>query len=269
MNYQTYPPSESLSPFVKCFWTLRAPAEDIPQKQRIIPDGCMEMIFHLGDHFVQYSMDSERIIQPKSFVFGQITTPLDIEPTGVTDIFAVRFHVEGFRPFCTIPFQQMENRAVPFLEIFGEDGMILSESVMSKVLTEDRIRVVEEFLFSRLDLKSTIDVISKDCVNLIYELKGQGTVKDVSEELKVNRRSLERKLSESVGLSPKQLAKIVRMQGVLNSLLLAENPRFTDIAYEGEFYDQAHFIKDFKEFTGQSPKHFYSDNLKMSLLFQS
>lgn len=60
---------------------------------------------------------------------------------------------------------------------------------------------------------------------------------------------------------------MVRIQSVLKSLLENNYSNLTDVAYENNFYDQAHFIKEFKEFTGVSPKDFYSENLKLSNLF--
>jgi putative component of toxin-antitoxin plasmid stabilization module len=106
MNYQTFVPSADLNTFVKCYWTLEALAEANPGKQRIVPDGCMEMIFHYGDYYKQYREDGSFLVQPRCFVFGQITQPLDIEPTGTTGIFSVRFFPDGFTPFTTLPLQQ-------------------------------------------------------------------------------------------------------------------------------------------------------------------
>ena len=81
----------------------------------------MEMIFHYADPFRQYMPDGSNIIQPNCFVFGQITTALEIEPTGNTGMIAVRFHPDGFLPFATLPIREMENRAVSLKELFGEE----------------------------------------------------------------------------------------------------------------------------------------------------
>jgi AraC-like DNA-binding protein len=78
---------------------------------------------------------------------------------------------------------------------------------------------------------------------------------------------LARKFSSAIGLSPKQLAKTIRIQTTLKKLLNEEITSLTDLAYENEYFDQAHFIKDFKEFTGLTPKEFFGDDLKMSLIF--
>ncbi len=266
MNYQTFTSIE-LSDFVKCYWILEAEKETKPQKQRIVPDGCMEMIFHCGDLYKQYIDENNYIIQPQCFVFGQITKPLFIEPTGVSAIFAIRFQTNGFAPFSSIPINQMDNRAVPLEELFGTKGKLLENQILNTKTTEERIAIAEEFLLKFLIDKTRIDTTINSSISILLKLKGQLSIDTLSENLNINRRQLERKFSTVIGVSPKQLSKIIRLQNTLNMILNDEFHNFTQLAHENNYYDQAHFIKEFKEFTGVSPKEFYSDNLKLSNLF--
>lgn len=267
MDYQTFEPSAKLSAFVKCYWTLESLQETDPEKQKILPDGCMEMIFHYGDLYKQYLENNQTIIQPKSFVFGQITSPLEIEPTGRTGIFSVRFHPEGFIPFATIPLKQMENKAVSLEDLYGEEGKILESKIINTVEAQDKIAIIESFLEVRLMCTDTIDRIVKLTVETILEINGHLSVNQLSEQLQINRKQLERKFSSVIGLSPKQLSKIIRLQATLKLLNNKEHNNLTAVAYESDYYDQAHFIKDFKEFTGLTPKKFYGNNLKMNSIF--
>lgn len=267
MDYRTFDPDDQLKAFVKCYWTLEAPEEAKPEKQRIVPDGCMEMIFHYGGLFRQYREDGTYLVQPRCFVFGQITTALDIEPTAAIGIFAVRFYPEGFTPFATIPVKHMENRAVPLEELFGKEGLQLEKDVLEAKSSEEKIKLIETFLQNRLVTPESVDRVARSSVEAIMSLNGQVTVDELSEYLKINRRQLERKFASVIGLSPKQLSKIIRLQTTLKLLANKQFTSLTAVAYEGDYYDQAHFIKDFKEFTGMSPKNFFVDNLKMSSLF--
>ncbi|MBA4849317.1 helix-turn-helix transcriptional regulator [Emticicia sp. BO119] len=267
MNYKTYKPCSELKPFIKCYWTLLAPEEVKPQKQRIVPDGCMEMIFHCGSLFKQYLKGDNYLIQPRSFVFGQITEALDIEPLGETAIFSVRFLPDGFNAFATIPVGLMENRAVSLQELFGIDGIVLENKILQAETTERRIAIAEAFLLQKLITPESINQLIKSSVEMIVRLGGQLSVDELSENVQINRRQLERKFSAIIGLSPKQLSKIIRLQAALKLLSTQNTENLTTIAYESNYYDQAHFIKDFKDFTGVSPKQFYAHNLRMSTLF--
>jgi AraC-like DNA-binding protein len=267
MNYQTFEPSQELTTLIKCYWTFESPKEETPQRQTIVPDGCMEMIFHCGDLYRQYLENENSIIQPRCFVIGQLTRPLEIEPTGETDIFSVRFHPDGFLPFLTAPIKQMKDTAVALEQLFGDDGQQLEQEILSANSTPERIELIETFLSSHLTDPETISRVVKLTVETILSANGQVPVDELLQRTNISRRQLERKFSSAIGLSPKQLSKIIRLQAALKMLLSKNFTSLTALAYENEYYDQAHFIKDFKELTGFTPKEFYGDNFRMSSFF--
>ncbi|MCL9807688.1 helix-turn-helix transcriptional regulator [Flavobacterium amniphilum] len=267
MDYKTYEPGTDLNPFVKCYWTLESPREVIPEKQTIVPDGCLEMIFHYGDLYKQYIENQETIVQPRCFVIGQLTRPLEIESTGETGIFSVRFHPNGFLPFSVIPIKEMENKAIPLEKIFGKEVLETEQNVLQSNSALERIKHIEAFLLHQLTDAKTIDRIVKSAIESIFMANGTLSINELSKQKNINRKQLERKFSAAIGLSPKQLSKTIRLQNTLKMMLNNSFTSFTELAYENEYYDQAHFIKDFKEFTGFTPKEFYGDNLKLSSLF--
>lgn len=269
MNFQILEPHQDLATFVKCYWTLESPKEKTPQKNTIVPDGCMKLIFHYGDLYKHYPENGESVVLPKCFLIGQLTRPYIVEPTGETGTFFVCFHPNGFLPFATFPIKEMENTAVPLDKLFGKDGLEIEQQILNANSISERIRLIETFLFNRLTSAKTVDQIVKSTVETILTAKGQLSVKELSKQSNINRRQLLRKFSSAIGLSPKQLSKTIRLQATLKILLTKEVRNLTDVAYENEYFDQAHFIKDFKEFTGLTPKEFYGDDLKMSLIFDS
>lgn len=269
MDYQVYTPSPELQPFIKCFWTLDDDGADAPVRQRVVPDGCMEMIFHYGDNYKQYFEDGNHIIQPKSFVFGQIPNYLEIEPTGVTGIVAARFNPEGLIPFISIPVNELENKAVEISQVFGEKGNQLEKKVLVAIDNLQRIKLIETFLLSFLTDPDIIHTITKSCVEAILQSQGQLSVLELADKMNVNRRNLERKFITAIGMSPKQLSRVVRLQAAIKMMEQNSFTNLTSLAYENGYYDQAHFIKDFKEFSGISPRQFFTGNMKLAALFAS
>lgn len=267
MSYASFDPSPDLEPFIRCYWSLDLPSEEFPEKQTIVPDGCMEMIFHYGDHYFQYVAKNKKIAQPKCFLFGQITHTLEIEPSGITGIFSVRFQPNGFLPFTTIPLERMHNRAVPLEEIFGKEVQNLEKKILESHNTNSRIQTIEKFLLEKLQTPDLSYRIAKECVEILMQSRGQLRVDELSNQLSINRRNLERKFVSAIGLSPKQLSKMIRLQSALKMMDSPEFTNLTNLAYQNGYFDQAHFIKDFKEFTGLSPGQFYASNLRMSALF--
>ncbi|WP_118975277.1 helix-turn-helix domain-containing protein [Taibaiella koreensis] len=268
MHYTTYLPSGDLAGFIKCCWTLEAEQQEQPQQQVIVPDGCMEMIFHYGDLYRQYTAAGDSFLQPRCFVFGQLTAPLTIEPSGKTGIFAVRFQPDGFMPFCTQPVQALEDKAVALDALFGKEGSLLAGSVLAAGTAAARIGLVEQFLRQHIADPATIDRIVRATASTILELDGSMPVGALARNLDISRRSLERRFAAAVGLSPKQLSRIIRLQAALQLLLRGQGSNLTHLAYDRDYYDQAHFIRDFKAFTGYTPKQFYNGRLELSRLFQ-
>lgn len=266
MNYQTFEPDQKLKGLVKCYWTLKSSVDERLEKQSIVPDGCMEMIFHNGDLYKQYTGNGKSIIQPKCFVIGQITRSLEIEPTGHTNIFSVRFHPNGFSPFATLPIKEMENTAIPLEKLFGEDGKDIGDKIINAQSLQEKINMIEIFLLKRLNHSETIDHLVRSVVETILTGNGQLTIDELSKQTPINRRQLERKFHQSIGLSPKQLSKIIRLQAAIKMLLNHEFTNLTNLAHENDYYDQSHFIKDFKELVGVTPKELYGNNLKMNFL---
>ena len=269
MNYQVYTPSPELRSFVKCFWTLEDDASETPLRQRVIPDGCMEMIFHYGDLYKQYFEDGSSVIQPRCFIFGQITSFIEIEPMGVSGIVSARFLPDGLSPFLDIMVSELEDKAVSLVDLFGEKGKLLEEKVLTATDNTKRIQLIEEFLLSLLADPKTIDTLTKACVDVIIHTQGQIGIEELAEKMQLHRRNIERKFTSAIGMSPKQLSKVVRLQATLKMLQQQNFTSLTSLAYENGYYDQAHFIKDFKEFTGMSPKSFYADNFRYAALFAS
>lgn len=267
MKGKVFEPNKDLEDFVMCYWTLDFPREETPKINTIVPDGTMKLIFHYGDLYWHHPASGDKFLQPRCFLIGQLTRPYVVEPNGDTGTFVVRFHPNGFLPFATIPIKEMENTPVPLNTLYGKEGQELEHFIIHAHSTEDRIKIIEKFLFERLTDTKTIDNIVKSTIDTILDSKGQTSVTALSQKNHIHRRQLVRKFSKAIGLSPKQLSKTIRLQTTLKTLLNQKRSKLTDLAYDNEYYDQSHFIKDFKEFTGLSPKEFYGDDLKMSLIF--
>jgi hypothetical protein len=268
MEYKEFKPHTDLQSIVKCYWTLTVPAQKDTQKQLVLPDGCIEMFFILGDDVKRYTSGKNYIIQPREMVLGQITKPFHIEPTGEVKTFAIRFYPYGFANFVKKEIKQLANKETPISELFGKDASNKITLLINKAKsTKKRIELIEDFLLKILNKPATIDSIVKSTIDKMIISGGTKPIKKLLEEDLSKRRQLERKFIRQIGISPKQLGKVIRLQATLQMLLNKQDGTLTNIAYENEYFDQAHFIKDFKEFAGVTPKEFLTDgNMALSSL---
>ncbi|MFZ1808946.1 MAG: helix-turn-helix domain-containing protein [Cyclobacteriaceae bacterium] len=265
MDYQTYNPHPDLRTIVKCYWTLEIPEQPDIQKQLILPDGCVDMCFILGDDIKRYTSANKFIIQPRQMLLGQITEQFYIEPTGYVNTFAIRFYPYGFANFIDLPLNELGNKETPLNQLFGDEiARQLDQEIIQAKTVNERIDIIESFLFGRLSDKVIIDNIVKSTIDAMFLSNGSRPLNAILKDYSQKRRQLERNFKKQIGLSPKQLSKAIRLQATLQLLLNQTTGTLTNIAYENEYYDQPHFIKDFKEFTGITPKEFLTDD-KMTL----
>jgi AraC-like DNA-binding protein len=259
MDYNTFDPSEDLAPFINYYWTLEVPPEQSSEKQTIVPDGGIELAFILGDDIRRFVSDTEFVLQPRAMVLGQTSQPFYVQPTGYVNSFAASFSPFGFALFADVPLKDLRNKETPLAEVFGQtDASRLEQAIIDAPTTRDRIKAVEAFLLERLTDEKRIEDLVLKTVQLISNSNGQVAIDDVASQDASQKRQLERKFLQQVGMSPKQLCKLVRMQTALK-LLLNQEGSLTDIAHNSRYYDQSHFIKDFKHFTGVSPSKFLLD----------
>ena len=268
MNYQTYTPVPKLSKYVKCYWTLEN-SDATPQisNERIFPDGCIELVFHYGDLFKEHKTDRSSDLQPRSFIYGQLEKFIEIKATGKIGVFGIRFLPNGLKPFVRFDINEITGKTVAIRDLWGKEGEILEDRILNAPSIEQKIFLLEVFLIRKLRNVTDNDAVVDRCVDSILRSDGNITITDLAYQLNIGTRHLERKFVSSVGVSPKLLSRIIRFNNTLNLLDHKQFSSLTMVAYEGGFYDQAHFIKDFKDFTGLNPKQYFSHNLDLVKYF--
>lgn len=269
MNYQTYKPHKDLESIVKFYWTLEVPFDPNNQKQKIVPDGCIEMTFNFGDKIKRYTSENDFILHPNAMVMGQRTKSYYILPVGNVDSFAICFYPIGFINFVKTPLKNLVDKETPISELFGQAEALELERQMNQAIdSQQRINIIETFLLKKLNEKNTISNIVKSTVEALLKTNGTTPINVILKDDISKRRQLERHFKKQIGISPKQLGKAIRLQATLQLLLNKKSETLTNIAYENEYFDQNHFIKDFKELVGITPKEFSGNkNMILSALF--
>ena len=247
MHYSEFAPSPPLADCVKCFWILEAePGLPI---QTIYPDGCAEIVFQYGDHFLR---------QPRSVFAGQIYKNLKIVPSGRTGTLGVRFHPDGAARFFKQPQSEFTGRLYSLDEIWSAAGRSLEQRVLEANSAAARVAIVEAALIGRRTDRHTSPVLSAALMHI-----RRLPIREICATLAVSPRQLERLFQREVGLTPKLYARIRRFQQALQQ----KNSTWCDIAYDCGYYDQAHLIHDFVEFTGQPPSACSATGSEMSVAF--
>jgi AraC-like DNA-binding protein len=217
----------------------------------------MELIFHYGDAFKKYTGEREASVQPRSFLHGQLNRFMDVEATGKIGVFSIRFAPSGLRRFVNMNIDELTCNAIDVEDLWGKEGRMLEERIMTAPTAISRMKIVEDFLSKRMTACETRLHAIDYCIRNMVLSSEPTSIDRLAAEVNLSRRELERKFQNIVGLSPKRFLRITRFQQVLKYLEQNPSKSFTTTAYANGYFDQSHFIKDFKEFTGFSPTQYF------------
>jgi len=253
MQYWEYPPAAQLARSVACIWTLEGDARahgEAPQP--ILPDGRAEFVVHLGDTFARIDQRAtER--QPWAIFAGQIDQPLMLQPTGRIAVLGVRFRPEGAARFTRVPQHEFVGRTVDVALASPSLANVARRVRESTATLPAAVRLVQHLL-ARVERPDAGDGRVASIVDAIIRSAGRVAIEDVATKIGVSRRQLERLFLRDVGLPPKQLARIARFQRAIRILSEDARPaRGIRTAHASGYADQAHFIRDFREFAGCAP----------------
>lgn len=257
MKFHFFRPSGVLATFIKHYWVLEASASEGEICERVIPTGNIELMFHYGKPFHVKENDTLISEQPQSFLSGISSNYADVTTTGETGVIAVTFYPYGACNFFRFPLQEVENTNVSLTDIFSGNFRYIDEKIGDAPTLKMKIDIVEQFLLNCLCPVPNHDIsFLRQSISVIGQRRGLITPTELSENLYVSSKSLERKFSMFLGKTPKQFLKIVRFQEIIRSLSGNPNMLLTELAYRNGYFDQAHFIKDFKTLSGYTPREF-------------
>ena len=263
MNYCEINPQPPLSSFVECFWTLES---DVPstQPERILPDGCVELILNFGSQFSQHDVDKHRL-QPRSFLVGQMTGPILISPTGPVQLLGIRFHPGGTLPFLRLPLHEITDQVVDLGGLSSKLERELLIVTSHSPLLMEKVTAVEAFLTSQL-LRTKENSWLMMLSARIIDSGGVVSVDQLASDAGISSRQLERRFLREVGLGPKLLGRIIRFQQVFRAVEQC-NSAWAEVAIACGYYDQAHLIRDFNQFARQTPAVLFSNQSALTESF--
>ncbi len=259
MHFQIVQPNGFLKNFIKeyCFMESSLTEEDVTE--RVIPTENIQMMFHYKNPFVVHHTNNLTRKQPRSILSGLSDTFFDVSTQGESGVVFISFYPIGACNFFRFPLSYVENQSIDVFDVLGYEIRQVEESLYLAKTIKEKISVIEKFFLEQYSPIPVYDnlLISRG-LEIIKTHKGQIRADSLSDCLSITSKTLERKFSNYLGKTTKQVIKLIRFQEVLHDFSKSKDRSLIDLAYNNGYFDQSHFIRDFKTYSGFTPKEFVS-----------
>jgi len=263
MRYQKFPPTNSLLPFVACYFIWEGDARNGLDVQSP-PNSYASIVFNFGDPYSASQHNQPPVITPRAFVSGQFTTNYTLSLRGTIGMAGIVLKPTALHNFFGVRMSELVNARVPLSFLPGLPEAILWPAVKQQTTDAGRIDVLEQLLLSYLAVaKANLSVID-EAVEYIDARNGCVVIEEVAAQLKISRRYLEKRFLEKVGVSPKFYARIKRFGKLSNIIAHSEKIDWQAIVEEYGFHDQSHLIKEFMEFNQMNPSQYHLVHREMT-----
>jgi len=249
MVYKIIPPPQHLRDLVQCFWSLDSnPNEPVPKDYFLMADNCPEIIFQYNEGFQSYSPQSARIRFQHS-IHGKFDVATKV------GFFGVRLFPHAVNQLLNISADEVVNDVFNFSDLFKQEGADLADQVYSAIDAPERIARVSYYLTKKAS-QHKIDPL-KYFVDQVSRSAGSADIQAIQQESGLSVKQFERRFKAIAGFPPKYFARISRFQAVKDHYALGRVSSMTNLAYSCNYYDQSHFNREFKEFSGVQPLQYF------------
>ena len=262
MVHQPYFPGFPLSQFVELFIYFEG-VQHAHTVDRFLPNGDVEILidFHEGPQYI-YDNNSLEKIQACRHVWmsGIRTEPITI-PSGANAAMMVVVFKKGMAaPFFPFPMNEIRDSVVDADLVWGSDFAEIRERMLETNNIDARFRMMENFLVSKFVSKMEVNPCVAFAVAEMNERPDAVSIARMNQQIGYSQKHFTDIFRKSVGVNPKSYLKIMRFQKAVRTIGNSREVDWGLVAEDCGFYDQAHFINDFKHFAGFTPEQYAKIN---------
>jgi len=270
MRFQNIEPHPLLKSYIEKMWVFESsgkiPVDDL---KLVVPNGNIKLTVAFRNGIVakvngQFFTSKEQCISLTGLV--DVPVILDVDEDVATGTLGVEFSPQGAYRFFHLSLKEIKNQIHQLTDIVGDKARQLEEHIANAETIEIKIWILQQFLINQL-LQYQEDTIFDYCVEKIISSKGKITIKELEKKTGYSSRWLNMKFADNLGVSPKNLAAIIRFKQYYQAFAKKDELSFMKNEFYDYYYDQSHFSKDFKRFTGLTYSGFDGKNNSFGTLF--
>ena len=255
MLVHSHIPAPPLADFVDHFWIHEGPARG-GGRERALPTGTTELVINLRADRLTVA-DHEAPHRPRDFpgalVCGPHSDYFILDSAEQETILGVHFRPGGTRPFFRYPATEFRNAHVALEQLWGQRAVELRERLLDTPTPAARFRLLERFLLAAGSGRFARHPAVDRALRAFGREPAPPTIAAVSAQLGLSARHFGALFAAEVGLTPKRFCRIRRFQALLHRIERGHPVDWAELALACGYYDQAHFLRDFRAFTGLTP----------------
>jgi AraC-like DNA-binding protein len=260
MDYRVIMPHKLLAPFVRYFSAFDFKKVNGLSKIRVFADRYPHLVFQHNNGRSAFFKDNNAL--PTAFISGVKIAPymLDLDNH---EVVTVTFYPQAVKQLFGIEANKLNDEIVDLINFVPAEFITRLGDAKSYV---QRISLLTDFLLKRIETIQRPDFLIQESIRLVNNIEIETSLTMLSSHFKISPRQFERRFKSSTGLSPKLFQRAARFETALK--LIKENnfENLSNMAYFLQYTDHSHFIKEFKEFSGFTPKSFLSHNQKTEVV---
>jgi AraC-like DNA-binding protein len=238
-----------LQPYIKLICSLECDEQADTHHIRVLPDTCVEL-------FINYTNTPVAIIgnelHKRSIVTFRMSRPMDVQMRKGSGCLAICFHPGMAYLFLHFPMSVLTDTTVTLSDLWSGMAVEIEDQLANACDDNTRAAIAQKYLLQQLALGKQ-DLQVAYCLQQIQLHGGLLPVSHLTNDSGLSQRHLSRKFQQCVGLSPKEYLRVCRFIGSLHHLKKYPLLSLTEVGYESGYYDQAHFNRDCKAYTGHTP----------------
>ncbi|AFD05728.1 helix-turn-helix transcriptional regulator [Solitalea canadensis] len=259
VRYYTVDPPAALADYVRSFWAFEM---DLPEEQpyvyRSMADACTEMVFHYKGRFD--NADGPQLKpEPLSMMHAQTQRYRRFITKGSFGIFGVYLYPFAVPRLLSVSSAELTDQMPDLHTLLGAEGAELEERMLHALDNRQRMVILSNYLLKRLQQQKEAPAVIRTAIKTAIQANGLINIPSFTEQFYLSSRQFERRFKEQSGFTLKTYCRILRFHSALNEYG-NKAISLTDLAYQCGYYDQSHFINDFKQFSGYTPKEYFRGN---------
>lgn len=256
MEPTLYRPHGSLASFVEYFWTCDGSGSQSIRAMQMFPTGVSGVLVqhHDGRPALGARADGDARGHrgcPTSFVFGKRTRLAQTFANGPFALTGAVLKPQGIRTLLNTAPMSLSDGSVPLNEFAGEN---ISDELLDARSSHARVTILSRFLAARVDGAAPEDLLVAESLHLIRRAIHSIRVPALLKSLRVSERQFQRRFVQAIGVTPHHYLRIVRFRKAMQLIRAGRFERLSDVAYDLNYVDQSHFIREIEAFSGYTPK---------------